>query len=313
MRASSCDALVQLPGYVVIALKTGKFKGDQMVDDARKAAALRTVSRFVLRARLVQEHSLAADKDTLKEHAAWTMSIRATQNLATGQRTVAMVRAPLLPTEQVESAAARVRPVFLFSDGVHYDKVLNALVEAAAASAVLNKEIEGLRAQFRAADPDYPKGRPTEARSGPSMTNKEVAGAWLYGQLLHEDELRRSYGAGISAEEMLLNATKTVCNEMLATVAALHMIERLVADRSLDLAEDLFIDPVSVTATEWAPQITGAYVADIGTAMPESLSEPLGSEWSEVHDLFDFGTTTPGSPGVSNPGTSEIRSSLNKL
>lgn len=270
-----------------------------MVNDSRKAAALRTVSRFVLRARLVQEHSLAADKDNLKKHAAWTMSFRVVQNLATGERTVAMVPAPLLPTEQVESAAARVRPVFLFSDGVHYDKVLNALVEAATASTVLKKEIEGLRAQFRAADPDYPKGRPTEPRSGPSMTNKEVAGAWLYGQLLHEDELRRSYGAGISAEEMLLNATKTVCNEMLGTVAALHLIERLVADGSLDLAEDLFIDPVSVTATEWAPQIAGAYVADVGTAMPESLTEPLGSEWSEVHELFDFGTATPASSGTS--------------
>lgn len=87
--------------------------------------------------------------------------------------------------------------------------------------------------------------------------------------------------------------TKTVCNEMLGTVAALHLIERLVADGSLDLAEDLFIDPVSVTATEWAPQIARAYVAEVGTAMPESLTEPLGNEWSEVHELFDFGTATP--------------------
>lgn len=185
------------------------------------------------------------------------MSFRITHNAATGERAVAMVPAPLLPTEQVESAAARVRPVFLFSDGVHYDKVLNALGEAAAASASVEKEIEGLRAKFRAADPDYPKGRPTEPRSGPSMTNKEVAGAWLYGQLLHEDELRRSYGAGISAEEMLLNATKTVCSEMLAAVEALHLTERLVADGLLALSENLFTEPVSVTATEWSPQIAG--------------------------------------------------------
>lgn len=75
----------------------------------------------------------------------------------------------------------------------------------------------------------------------------------LYGQLLHEDELRRSYGAGISAEEMLLNATKTVCSEMLATVEALHLIERLVADGSLEVAQDLFTEPVSVTATDWGP------------------------------------------------------------
>lgn len=266
-----------------------------MVNDSRKAAALRTVSRFVLRARLVQEHSLAADKSFLEKHAAWTMSFRVTHNAATRKRAVAMVPAPLLPTEQVESAAARVRPVFLSSDGVHYDKVLNALQETGAASAGVRKEIEGLRAKFQSADPDYPKGRPTEPRSEPSMTNKEVAGAWLYGQLLHEDELRRSYGAGISAEEMLLNATKTVCSEMLATVEALHLIERLVVDGTLCLPENLFSGPVGVTATEWAPQITGAYVADVGTAMPGSLTEPLGSEWSEVHNLFNFDPLESGS------------------
>lgn len=253
----------------------------------------------MLRARLVQEHSLAADRDILEKHAAWTMSFRLTQNRNTGERTVAMVPAPLLPTEQVESAAARVRPVFLSSDGVHYDKVLNALGEVAASSAGLKKNVEGLRAKFRAADPDYPDGRPTEPRSAPSMTNKQVAGAWLYGHLLHEDELRRSYGAGISAEQMLLDATKTVCSEMLATVEALHLIERLVTDGSLEVAEDLFTEPISVTATEWAPQIAGAYVADVGTAMPESLTEPLGSEWSEVHELFDFNPPTIGLPGPS--------------
>jgi hypothetical protein len=271
-----------------------------MTRDSRKAAALQTISRFVLRARLVQEHSLAADKDMLEKQAAWTLSFRLTQNLETRERAVAMVPAPLLPTEQVESAAARVRPVFLYSDGVHYDKVLNALGESGASSAGLKEKLEGLQAKFRAADPDYPNGRPTEPRSKPSMTNKEVAGARLYGQLLHEDELRRSYGAGISAEEMLLNATKTVCSEMLATVEALHLIERLVADGSLEVAEDLFTEPVTVTATEWAPQIAGAYAADVGTAMPESLIEPLGSEWREVHDLFDFNPPATGLSGPSN-------------
>jgi hypothetical protein len=89
---------------------------------------------------------------------------------------------------------------------------------------------------------------------------------------------------------------------VLVIVAALHLIERLVANGSLDLAENLFIVPVSVTATEWAPHIAGAYVADVGTAMREGLTEPLGSEWSEVHELFDFGTATPGSPGTSKAG-----------
>lgn len=266
-----------------------------MRNDSRMAAALRTLSRFVLRARLVQEHSLAADKRALEEHAAWEISFHLTFNQVTGERSVAMKPAALLPTEQVESAATRVRPVFLSGDGVHYDKVLDALGELAA-SAGLRKEVGTLRAKFRTADPDYPKGRPKEPRSGPSTSNKEVAGAWLYGQLLHEDELRRTYSAGISAEEMLLNATKTVCVEMLATVETLHLIERLVVEGTLDLPEELFTEPVSVTAQVWAPNVVSAHVADVGTPMPMSLTEPIGSEWSDVHDVFGPKPDNPSEP-----------------
>ncbi|BAS11760.1 hypothetical protein AHiyo8_00630 [Arthrobacter sp. Hiyo8] len=163
----------------------------------------------------------------------WTLSFNLIVNHVTGEKSVQMKPAPLLPTEQVESAAARVRPLFLKEDGVHYDKVLNALAEIVSASSEHKKEVEELRSKFRIADPDYPNGRPKAPRSEPSISNKEMAGAWLYGHLLHEDELRRSYGKGISAEEMLLNATKTVCGEMLAAIETLHLIERLVVSGSL--------------------------------------------------------------------------------
>lgn len=146
-----------------------------MSKEARTAAALRTISRFVLRARLVQEHSLAQDKLALEKYAAWTMTFNLIVNTKTGERSVEMKPAPLLPTEQVESAAARVRPLFLKDDGVHYDKVLNALSESGAESPAYRKEIEDLRVKFRIADPDYPNGRPKAARSEPSMSNKEVA------------------------------------------------------------------------------------------------------------------------------------------
>lgn len=267
-----------------------------MPRNTRIDAALRTVSRFVLRARLVQEHSLAADKKVLEKHASWEMTLQIAVDARTGGKTMSMKPTPLLPSEQVESAAARVRPVFLISDGVHYDRVLNALGEAACGSVGLENEIEVLREKFQTADPDYPNGRPKAPRSEPRMSNKDLAGAWLYGQLLHEDAVRRSYGAGISAEEMLLNATRTVCSEMLATVETLHLIEKLVVIGSLDLTEELFTEQVSVKDTEWAPQISGAYVADVGTPMPESIDEPLSSAWSEVGDLLGPDRATPGPP-----------------
>lgn len=249
--------------------------------------SLERLARFVLRARLVQEHSLAEDKLALERYAAWKIAFTVTVNRQTGEQTVEMKPAPLLPTEQVESAAARVRPVFLRSDGVHYAEVLDALLDAvASAGPDILAETEALLAGFQAADPDYPAGRPKVPRAERSISNKQLAGAWLYGHLLHEDEVRRTYGFGISPEEMLLNATKTVCAEVLATVKLLHLTERLVVDGTLDLPEKLFVDPVIVTAREWVPKIASAYVADVGTPMPAGLDEPFGEEWKPVHDAF---------------------------
>lgn len=255
------------------------------------AESLERLARFVLRARLVQEHSLAEDKLALERYAEWKVAFTVTEDRQTGERTVEMKRTPLLPTEQVESAAARVRPLFLKRDGVHYTEVIAALQDAVAlAGPDILAETEVLLAEFQAADPDYPAGRPKGPRTERSISNKQLAGAWLYGHLLHEDEVRRTYGYGISPEEMLLNATKTVCAEVLATVKLLHLTERLVVDGTLELPEELFTDPVIVTAREWAPKIASAYVADVGTPMPASLDEPLGDEWKQVHDVF--GRTT---------------------
>lgn len=60
---------------------------------------------------------------------------------------------------------------------------------------------------------------------------------------------------------------------------------RLVVDGTLDLPEKLFTDPVIVTDREWAPKISGAHVAGVGTHKPASLDEPLGAEREPVHDL----------------------------
>lgn len=290
----------QESAWKIVARRHSRIRGSEqkggqgMSKEARTAAALRTISRFVLRARLVQEHSLAQDKLALEKYAAWTMAFNVIVNTKTGERSVEMNPAPLIPTEQVESAAARVRPLFLKDDGVHYDKVLNALSELVAASPAYRKAVEDFRVKFRIADPDYPNGRPKAARSEPSMSNKEVAGAWLYGHLLHEDEVRRSYASGISAEEMLLNATKTVCSEMVAAVETLHFVERLVAEGVLDLPEDLFTAPVTVSASQWAPTLLEVYVADVGTPMPADLNEPLDGAWRKVHD--EFGPKNFGGP-----------------
>lgn len=91
------------------------------------SSQIRLLERFVLRARIVQDHSLARDIGVLRNLAREQVKVVITRNLKTGETSTELKPVDLLPAEQVESAAARVRPVFLKKDKVHYATVLDAL------------------------------------------------------------------------------------------------------------------------------------------------------------------------------------------
>lgn len=81
------------------------------------------------------------------------MDILFTVNRQTGERSMEMEPPPLLPTELFESATARVRSVFLKSDGVHCTAVLDALrSSSASASHEVLTEVNVLVDQFQMAD-----------------------------------------------------------------------------------------------------------------------------------------------------------------
>ena len=79
------------------------------------------IEGFIIRARRVAAHSLASDPEVLR-------------NLSRGLFTVTVepggltrIRTTFPPEEQMESLAARVRPVILDRDPIYLQKVLNAL------------------------------------------------------------------------------------------------------------------------------------------------------------------------------------------
>lgn len=86
------------------------------------SSQIRLLERFVLRARIVQDHSLARDIGVLRNLAREQVKVVITRNLKTGETSTELKPVDLLPAEQVESAAARVRPVFLKKDKVHYHR-----------------------------------------------------------------------------------------------------------------------------------------------------------------------------------------------
>jgi hypothetical protein len=249
------------------------------------------LKRFVLRARIVQDHSLAGDIGELRKLAQEQIKPILKRNIVTGETSVEMTPVALIPTEQLESAAARVRPVFLKSDKVHYDAVLDAVGTAlkrrSGASGFI-RQAKGLRREFQVADPDYPHGVPKAPWDGGTLTDKQLAGAWLYGHLLHEDEKRRSYSGGMYPEETYLAAMHTVCREMLAVIGTLHLIEQLQARGWLDLPDDVFTGEVTVSATSWVPPgELKMFVAPVDTPMPESLDIDLeAAGWKNAVDEF---------------------------
>lgn len=211
--------------------------------------------------------------------------------MKTGEHTTEIRPVELIPTEQLESAAARVRPIFLRKDKVHYSSVLDALsgvVKGCSGGSEISKKISVLRGKFHVADPDYPSGQPKERWKGKSLTNKQLSGAWLYGHLLHEDEIRRSYTGGMHPEEVYLAAMRTVCSEVLAVVETLHLIENMQVQGWLELPENIFTDEVVVTARSWTrPGQVKVYVAPIETPLPEDLNQDLyASGWKDIADEF---------------------------
>lgn len=90
------------------------------VDKRTDEQLIEIVERFVLRARRIFAYSLCADEVGLANLAdgAWYSTRKG------GIESISR----LLPNEEVlESLAARVRPLLLQDDGVHYNAVLNAL------------------------------------------------------------------------------------------------------------------------------------------------------------------------------------------
>lgn len=253
---------------------------------------IRMLERFVLRARIVQDHSLARDIGVLRNLAREQVKMIITRNLKTGETSTELKPVDLLPTEQVESAAARVRPVFLKKDKVHYTSVLDALagvLKGRPGAAEFSVKVQELRTKFHQADPDYPHGQPKESWEGGTLNNKQLSGAWLYGHLLHEDEVRRSYRGKMHLEEMYMTAIYTVCNEMLAVLETLHLIEAMQVRGWLELPENIFTDDVTVTAKTWQhPGTWNVYVASKETPLPEKLSQDmtLMPGWKNVADVF---------------------------
>ena len=255
-----------------------------------KEFSMDNLARFVLRARIVQDHSLAQDIKALEKLTNIDFRLVYQKNSVTGEEYFSFCDINVPHTEQIESAAARVRPVFLFSDGIFYADVLAFLYEKIVDDNEKKKVLKLLR-ECQLADPDYPisgKGKRAGDRES-GYSNKDLAGSWLYGSLLHDDENRRTFSDTTGIEHAYRAAVYSVPAMMLGVVRILHFIEPLVCESKLDLDPNLWLEDVMFEGTILSfPGELTIYRGEPGMIPPKNLEADMveAEGWKPIYKSF---------------------------
>ncbi|MBP1782775.1 hypothetical protein J3R08_002625 [Micromonospora sp. HB375] len=274
--------------------------GDQ--EKERKAHA--SLIAFILRARRTEEHSLARDRTALVSLAQMRFKIQVTPS--TGMATWIQ---EFPPEEQVESAAARVRPLILNDDPTYYGKALKALgylLHIAGAPEPVMQNLRGLKAEWTSIQP---KGRDvrgyylqvSKAGSGEfeQLTDNVLGFAWIYGDVVHADAERLAETRTFGVRERFRAAVPLIAQIMVLTIATLNFIRFLHENGMVSGLDTAFDTEVIVTETNFRAE------GRVFLGEPDSPDQPmtipiagheLGENWKPIHQVLGPPSPAPASP-----------------
>lgn len=231
-----------------------------------------TVEQFVLRARRIEAHPLAQDDDALKRWAESGMGM-----LVRDGQTYLTFTAP--PEELMESAAARVRPLLLNEDPVYVPTVMKALSYLVRDRTGLTRGLRDQRRQWEARvkkDGEPRDGyviirEDAETGGSHSRTDRQLAYAWLYGDVVHHNLDARALGSQFGLDYRYRAAASMLAFLMRHAISTLNVIRDMWKAGWLPrLRDEVFEAPVVVTQTYWEYPAQG-HVGDAGTALPDGL------------------------------------------
>lgn len=174
------------------------------------------------------------------------------------------------PEEQMESAGARVRPLLLDRDPVHVPKVFKALSYLLRDDPTVVKFLRDRRRDWerRVQEDGVPADgyRVMHMNTGTGQfheaNDRQLALAWLYGDVVHHDLDRRALGDEMGLEQRYQGAIALLAFLIRHAVSTLRMIEQLREAGVLSLRDEVFQAPVVVTETSWE------YAVDIYRGAP---------------------------------------------
>lgn len=244
------------------------------------------LARFVVRLRRVAAHSLAKDIEVLGEYATGTSKLQVS--------TAQTVLRRLVPSqEELESLGARVRPLLLEKEQVHYRRGIGALgylllnSENTADSAKMSEMCKNLKKEWRSLEEHYhDAGDPTvqvfDSADQETYTHtwRELAWAWVYIDLVHEDTSRIADSGRYGIIERYWGGMVLMARAARRAVAHLGLIRECVESGYIELPAFAFEEKVEVSQEDFVRQVT-AHSAPIGTEAPENFERP-GKLWTRM-------------------------------
>lgn len=235
----------------------------------------RTLDRFVLRARRIKAHSLASDRQALSS----LSEFKLTGHI---QLDGTMEMRRMLPDEEAfESLAARVRPVLVKNESVHYSKVLDAIqVGIHATEAKIPEDflvrLASLQHDWSDLDLDSTNilrfaMQSTKADGSeitPQVSDTQLAAAWLYGDLVHVDTRgNKSDGLLFPVKTRYSAAVTYFAHAAMLSLTTLDLLIALHELGVIDLDEASLGQDVIVGMDELVEKGV-AYIGPVGSPMP---------------------------------------------
>lgn len=207
------------------------------------------------------------------------------------------VRTEHPPEEQVESAAARIRPLLLNQEEAHCIKAMNALLYFARENGADDRTISALkrlREEWKVVASQKVRRSAYEVRvkSGEALeealADHELAYAWIYGDVVHADIEKRQGAHSFGVEERFHAAVPLVARIMVLTIETLRTLESWHGLRLLPFLHAAFAEDVVVTrqvVVREGPVLVAKYVEGELPEMP-AFGEEAGSGWIEFAKEF---------------------------
>ncbi|KRA32512.1 MULTISPECIES: hypothetical protein [unclassified Nocardioides] len=229
-----------------------------------------TLDAFVMRTRRIAAHSLLTDRD---QFATWVRipgELRLLEGGPEGE-----MRFDLPPEEAFESLVARVRPLLLEQDGLHYTRVLAAM----GAFGRNDSDVQGWRVDLRERW-DRATGSQAlgffvgEARDGASLaTDVQLAHGWLYGDLVHARPEVPDVVLRTTLDQRFVAAVLVYGQAVMAAIATMHAVQQMCDKGLVALSAKSLATPVVVGAP-MVISIAGARIGPAGDAPRFGASLP---------------------------------------